>query len=84
VLLPTDSWCGGPVLGPVHDGTHWMHEPLRLPVFAEASAAAIDGVLAKHRTVRHLIEQGWRHLFRIDPVDGLVYRRGTEAWLRTS
>jgi uncharacterized protein YbcC (UPF0753/DUF2309 family) len=64
----------------VHDGSDWMHEPLRLSVFVEAPAEAIDGIIAKHALVRQLVENGWLHLFRIDPADGDVFRRGAEAW----
>ncbi len=70
----------GLALQSVHDGTEWVHEPLRLSVFAEAPAAAIDGVIAKHAVVRHLVENGWLHLFRIDPADGVVYRRAMQTW----
>ncbi len=70
----------GLALQSVHDGTDWMHEPLRLSVFVEAPAAAIDGIIAKHAVVRQLVANGWLHLFRIDPTDGEVYRRGTTAW----
>ncbi len=70
----------GLALQSVHDGTAWVHEPLRLSVVAEAPVAAIDAIMAKHAVVRHLVEHGWLHLFRIDPADGLVYRRAREAW----
>jgi uncharacterized protein YbcC (UPF0753/DUF2309 family) len=58
-----------------------VHEPLRLSVFVEAPATAIDGILAKHAVVRQLVEHGWLHLFRIDPVDHGVYRRLTTSWV---
>jgi uncharacterized protein YbcC (UPF0753/DUF2309 family) len=58
----------------LHDGARWVHEPLRLSVFIEAPAAAIDDVIARHETVRQLVENGWLHLFRIDD-DGGIYRR---------
>jgi len=64
----------------VHDGRDWMHEPLRLSVFVEAPAAMIEGVIAQHAVVRHLVEHEWLHLFRIDPGDGAVYRRGRAGW----
>jgi uncharacterized protein YbcC (UPF0753/DUF2309 family) len=72
----------GLALQSVHDGAEWMHEPLRLSVFVEAPAGAVDGIIAKHAVVRQLVEHGWLHLFRIDPVDGAVYRRGIGAWQR--
>lgn len=50
----------------LHDGTRWMHTPLRLSVFIDAPLQAIDGVIAKHATVRQLIENEWIFLFQID------------------
>ena len=73
----------GLALQSVHDGADWMHEPLRLSVFVEAPAEAIDSIIAKHAVVRQLVEHGWLHLFRIDPADGEVHRRGAAAWYAT-
>jgi uncharacterized protein YbcC (UPF0753/DUF2309 family) len=72
----------GLALQSVHDGADWVHEPLRLSVFAEAPATAIDGIIAKHAVVRQLVEHGWLHLFRIDPADHQVYRRLAASWER--
>lgn len=51
----------------VHDGTRWRHEPLRLSVFIEATRASIAAVLEKQPGVRELVENGWLHLFVIEP-----------------
>lgn len=48
----------------VHDGQRWMHTPLRLSVCIDAPREMIDGVLARHATVRHLVTHRWLHLFR--------------------
>lgn len=64
----------------VHDGRDWVHEPLRLGVFIQAPAAAIDGVLEAHAHVRGLVEGEWIFLYRIDPDDHGVYRRHAEGW----
>lgn len=67
----------------LHDGRRWVHEPLRLSVFIEAPAAAIDDIIARHELVRQLVENGWLHLFRIAD-DGVVYhRKGSDEWLST-
>jgi uncharacterized protein YbcC (UPF0753/DUF2309 family) len=58
----------------VHDGERFVHEPLRLNVFIEAPLAAIDGVLARHQSVRHLVDHRWLHLFAIDD-SGMVSQR---------
>jgi len=50
----------------VHDGTRWMHEPLRLSVFIEAERTDIEGIIAKQPGVRELVEYGWINLFAMD------------------
>ncbi len=64
----------------VHDGARWMHEPLRLNVYLEAPADAIDGVLARHAHVRALVEHEWLFLHRIDPAGAGVFQRRTDGW----
>ena len=66
----------------LHDGARWMHEPLRLAVFIEAPQAAIDAVLAKHATVRALVEHEWVLLHRIDGATRTVHLRGRDGWSR--
>lgn len=61
----------------LHDGHHWMHEPMRLNVFIEAPQAAMDEVIAGNPLVRNLAENAWLHLFQIDD-DGHIYRRGLD------
>jgi len=64
----------------LHDGERWMHEPLRLSVFIEAPAAAMDDIITRHTLVRQLVEHGWLHLFRIGE-NGDTYRRSADkAW----
>ena len=50
----------------LHDGTRWIHEPLRLHVFIEAPRERIAAILAKHENVRHLVDHGWLLLFAIE------------------
>lgn len=64
----------------LHDGERWVHTPLRLSVFIEARAAAIDDVLRKHATVRALVDSGWVHLFQLDAAAGLVSARRGQVW----
>ena len=64
----------------VHDGRKLVHEPLRLSVFIEAPLDAINAVIAKHESVRQLVENNWLHLFAFD-TDGQLYRYwGDKAW----
>ncbi len=64
----------------VHDGSRWMHEPLRLSVFVEAPAEAIDDIIARHATVRALVEHGWLFLHRIDSDTGTITQRRRGGW----
>ena len=59
----------------VHDGERFTHEPLRLSVFIEAPRDAIEGIIAKHATVRELVDHGWLHLIHVNPDDLSVTRR---------
>lgn len=47
----------------VHDGERWIHEPHRLHVIIEAPRDRIVAVIAKHESVRQLVDHGWLHLF---------------------
>ena len=65
----------------VHDGTQWMHEPLRLTVVIDAPQAAIDVIVAKHAVVRQLLDNEWLHLWRFDGAELLRYAQGNgKAW----
>ncbi len=70
----------GLALQSVHDGRGWVHEPLRLSVFIEAPAEAIDGVIAKHGLIRDLVANEWIFLFQIDPESGGMFQRRAEGW----
>ncbi|MDA8361617.1 MAG: DUF2309 domain-containing protein [Gammaproteobacteria bacterium] len=71
----------GLALQSLHDGRQWMHEPMRLNVFIEAPQAAMDDVIAGNTLVRHLVENAWLHLFRIDD-EGRIHRRGPDRQWR--
>ena len=61
----------------IHDGEHWRHTPLRLSVFIQAPQAPMDAIIEKHATVRHLLDHGWLHLFRLEDESGVSrYVRG--------
>jgi uncharacterized protein YbcC (UPF0753/DUF2309 family) len=44
-----------------------MHEPLRLSVYVQASLESINRVLNIHPEIRELVQNGWMHLFAIEP-----------------
>jgi uncharacterized protein YbcC (UPF0753/DUF2309 family) len=62
----------------VHDGERWMHAPLRLSVFIDAPRDRIDGILARHATVRQLVDNQWLFLFRF--ADTGIERRHEGRW----
>ena len=64
----------------LHDGHTLRHTPLRLSVFIEAPQAAIDSVMAAHEVVRHLVGNGWLHLFHIDPVSSQIEQHRDGRW----
>ena len=73
----------GLALQSVHDGQRWMHEPLRLSVFVEAPAEAIDDIIARHVTVRQLVEHEWLFLHRIDSTTGAITQRRRGGWFES-
>ncbi|MEZ4402852.1 MAG: DUF2309 domain-containing protein [Kofleriaceae bacterium] len=68
----------------LHDGTRWVHTPLRLCVVIEAPRAAIDGVLARHAHVRALVTNGWLALCQLDDEAGEVYAWRAGGWDRVT
>ncbi|MFB4361382.1 DUF2309 domain-containing protein [Pantoea sp. BS_8] len=66
----------------LHDGEHWMHEPLRLTVVIDAPQNAIDAVIGKHEVIRKLLDNGWLHLWRFEEAGLARYAQGN--WLPLS
>lgn len=63
----------------VHDGTTFVHQPLRLTVLVEAPTAAMSDILARHPAVRDLFDNGWLHLVALaGGVPAQRYRPGLE------
>jgi uncharacterized protein YbcC (UPF0753/DUF2309 family) len=58
----------------VHDGTRFLHEPLRLNVFIEAPLQAMSDVIMGNQMVRDLLDNKWLHLWAIND-DGVVSHR---------
>ncbi|MBI1178184.1 DUF2309 family protein [bacterium] len=58
----------------LHDGTRWVHEPLRLSVFIEAPRENIKEILARQPGVRELVTNGWVHLFAIENSGSEIHR----------
>ncbi|MDB6034684.1 MAG: hypothetical protein JWM16_5022 [Verrucomicrobiales bacterium] len=65
----------------LHDGTKWVHEPLRLSVFLESPREAIEQVIQSQEGVRELLIHEWIHLFAIEAKDQKVWRySGPAGW----
>ena len=67
----------------VHDGTQFIHEPIRLHVFLEAPLERIEAVLEKHANVRELVNNGWLVLFALSDEDGVQRRAANGTWDRS-
>ena len=70
----------------LHDGTNWVHTPLRLSVWIEAPRDAISGIVHRHEKVAQLVAGGWLYLLCIEPEDGKIYRltlhsNGSSDWV---
>lgn len=66
----------------LHDGSRWVHTPLRLSVFLEAPRPAIEAVLEKHGNVRSLVHHGWLALFQVDDELAAVHALERGVWKR--
>jgi uncharacterized protein YbcC (UPF0753/DUF2309 family) len=55
----------------LHDGENFRHTPLRLSVFIQAPQDPIDAIIAKHTTVRHLVDHEWLTVFRLADDEGV-------------
>ena len=58
----------------VHDGERLVHEPMRLNVVIEAPIAALNAILAKHASVRALVDNGWLHLYALGDAGAVTHR----------
>ena len=66
----------------VHDGEHYVHEPLRLSVCIEAPREAMTGILQRHHDVRALFDNRWLHLFALDETGRMAWRyAGDLQWV---
>jgi uncharacterized protein YbcC (UPF0753/DUF2309 family) len=65
----------------LHDGHRWIHTPLRLSVYIEASRERIETILRKHAKVRDLAEKGWVHLYQMAAEERTVYAYRAGTWI---
>lgn len=61
----------------IHDGENWRHHPLRLSVYIAAPKEAIEKVMAKHKAVRDLVDNGWLFILQWSDNDEITrYQNG--------
>lgn len=65
----------------LHDGTRWMHTPLRLSVMVAAPRETLEWIVARHALVRDLVDNEWLFLFRLDPDGGAAERYRAGRWI---
>ena len=58
----------------VHDGERFVHEPMRLNVVIEAPIEALNAIIAKHASVRALLDNGWLHLYALNDAGAVSHR----------
>jgi uncharacterized protein YbcC (UPF0753/DUF2309 family) len=58
----------------VHDGHRLGHDPIRLSAVIEAPTEAMNAIIRKHDSLRQLLDNGWLHLFSIEPKDRTLRR----------
>ncbi|CEG09103.1 hypothetical protein BN961_02524 [Afipia felis] len=58
----------------VHDGKHYVHDPVRLTVLLEAPRDAMSAILKRHDQVRALFDNKWLHLIALDDNGFMAWR----------
>ena len=65
----------------VHDGTRFVHDPLRMTVAIDAPREAISLVLSRHPEVAALFDNGWLKLYALNAEGRLGWRyTGQGGW----
>lgn len=62
----------------LHDGTNYLHEPLRLTVVICAPQSRISEIVQKHQVLQNLTYNGWLHLWQMD--GGQIFRLSVNGW----
>ena len=65
----------------VHDGTRFVHAPLRLNAFIEAPPEAMDAIIERNESLAMLVDNGWVHLHAItDSGRKILQYQGKGTW----
>ncbi len=65
----------------LHNGTEFVHEPLRLTAIIEAPRAAVNDIISRHESLRELVDNEWIQLHVLDKRGQLWRRRpGGAEW----
>jgi uncharacterized protein YbcC (UPF0753/DUF2309 family) len=67
----------------IHNGHSLVHSPLRLMAIIESPTAALNQIINKHESLRHLIDNEWVQLHAMDE-EGQIWRRGKggQTWAK--
>ncbi len=63
----------------LHDGSKWVHEPLRLQVFIDAPCERIEAILQANSDIRNLVDNNWIYLHSMAGAS-IYQRRGAHDW----
>jgi uncharacterized protein YbcC (UPF0753/DUF2309 family) len=63
----------------LHEGDGWRHQPVRLTVVIDASAASIESIIVRNAVLGQLLDNGWMLLWRYEGDALQRYERG--RWL---
>lgn len=64
----------------LHDGSQWMHQPLRLSVYLAAPREAIAAIVERHAAVADLINNDWLFLLQWQPEQRQIARFYQGVW----
>jgi uncharacterized protein YbcC (UPF0753/DUF2309 family) len=69
----------------IHDGAKLIHEPLRLHTCVAVEPEVLDAILERQDHLRHLVENGWIHLFAMG-ADGRLWsqRQSDGSWAKSN
>lgn len=60
----------------LHDGSQWVHEPLRLTVIIDAPKERIQAIIERHAVLQHLINNHWLYVWHLSDNGFQSYEKG--------
>lgn len=84
ILGNSSDLLGGLSEQSVHYKGKYFHEPMRLQVFIQAAPENINQVMAKHKMVQDLVQNGWLRLISLHPETQEAKLYAKNSWERLS